>query len=65
MSKIFLEKFTFYGLDIDLEPEPELDFGNGYLVYSPPVLQGAVLVQELNTGATLNKHKNKNKEEEN
>jgi hypothetical protein len=22
-SKIFLEKFTFYGLDIELEPEPE------------------------------------------
>ncbi len=23
-SKIFLEKFTFYGLDIELEPEPEI-----------------------------------------
>jgi hypothetical protein len=22
-SKIFLEKFAFYGLDIELEPEPE------------------------------------------
>jgi hypothetical protein len=22
-SKIFLEKFAFYGLDMDLEPEPE------------------------------------------
>ncbi len=23
ISKIFLEKFAFYGLDIELEPEPE------------------------------------------